>query len=211
MQYSDTAAYIQQAIHLSRKDHLSRRDFHAHAARAAAPGQPDGPLTVSGYVIKYGWAIVIIAVAANLLLYMSTPHTPAQGTCTVIQGSGVECAYIMLSANSTGGTTKAYVYLLNQETYYIGAVSAYAQLGASNTSTVSCYPAAVKPSAAINCVIPIPGTYKPGGTVTGKVYVMFSACGQLKNYSAPGGSCAGAPSHTVYASFSTPVNGVQHP
>ncbi len=165
------------------------------------------------YLIVYGWLIVLLSLVFTLLLYFaSAPQNVAPNSCSLIQAAAkVACEDIVISANAVSHNTVATLYLFNAEPYAVANVMALMAIGGSNTTPSSCYPALVRQGAPINCVIQVPGSYKDSQYVAGAIYVRFSACGLLRNYSISSPTCTNAPTATSVGAFQAHVQGTPAP
>ena len=150
------------------------------------------------YLIIYGAAILIVAVAMVLLYYLTSPTTSVPNSCQFASGSPT-CIDAIIGTNSVTSNTAVVLFLSNSGTYPVTSPNAIVQIGASNSSRYGtvCEPNYVKPGGAILCVVNL--TQKTGlnQLVTGKIYLASNYC-----ISSTSRACTNAQREIYVGSFS---------
>ncbi|MDE1856813.1 MAG: hypothetical protein KGH98_01875 [Candidatus Micrarchaeota archaeon] len=151
------------------------------------------------YLVTYGWALVIIAVAAVLLYaYINSPGQVTSSSCNFVQGA--YCNDMVLGTNITTHQTVVAFYLTNIQQYPIESPTIYANVNGTNSTGNACKPNFVLAGGSIICILNLPVTTTLGALVSGNVYLKAKYCG-LVNIPNSAASCAAAPYQTFLGSF----------
>ncbi|MDE1856895.1 MAG: hypothetical protein KGH98_02300 [Candidatus Micrarchaeota archaeon] len=151
------------------------------------------------YLVTYGWALVIIAVAAVLLYaYINSPGQVTSSSCNFVQGA--YCNDMVLGTNITTHQTVVAFYLTNIQEYPIESPTIYSNVNGTNSTGNACKPNFVLAGGSIICILNLPITTTLGALVSGNVYLKAKYCG-LVNIPNSAASCAAAPYQTFLGSF----------
>ena len=135
------------------------------------------------YLVTYGWAILIILVAASFLyFYVLQPTLIAPGQCSfTVQ---IACKDLALSSNTAAGTANIIVLLGNAEDYPIANPMLFVSINGTNTSKVACSPGFVTPGGDMLCQIQLAKKLSINSLLAGKLYLNATNCGFAANYTA---------------------------
>lgn len=152
------------------------------------------------YLITYGWALLIIAVAIGAIAYFVTvPSSIVTNTCTF--SSTLICSDVSFGTNTTSGNTYLTVYIQNNGEYAIQNPIMIVNIAGANSSVGQCNAYLLSPGVTANCQTVLNlSNVKLGQLETGTIYVEGGNCGVLANYISTG-ICTGAPNMTVVGTF----------
>ncbi|MCL4387952.1 hypothetical protein M1567_02250, partial [Candidatus Marsarchaeota archaeon] len=102
------------------------------------------------YLITYGWAILIIAVAISLLyLYIAVPKVIVPSTCNFV--TGAVCQDMIFGTNTTTHATVIGFFITNPRKYPIYGPEIYASVNGRNTTAAQCKPSFVLAGGSVIC------------------------------------------------------------
>jgi len=129
------------------------------------------------YLITYGWAILIIAIAATLLFfYVSAPRVLPPSTCSFV--TGAYCNSMVFGTNSVTHNTIVAFFITNTKSVPIEDPTLVININKANSTSYVCSPKYVSPGGSIICQT----SYLPGITSTygqlylGSIYLSAQTC-----------------------------------
>ncbi|MDE1846070.1 MAG: hypothetical protein KGH53_02210 [Candidatus Micrarchaeota archaeon] len=147
------------------------------------------------YLLTYGWAFLIIAIAAaSLYLFVFAPSTLTASTCTFT--SGVYCQDLVLGSSST--LSKMAMLLTNSNPYPILNPKMTLNLTGVAPILGTCIPNFILPGGAIICNATIIPAISQSALASGRFILSYTPC--------PGGNviqCQSNPKQSYTGSFNT--------
>ncbi|MEM0202310.1 MAG: hypothetical protein QXR73_03980, partial [Candidatus Micrarchaeaceae archaeon] len=162
------------------------------------------------YLITYGWAILLVAVAVSLLyLYVAVPKAIVPSTCNFV--TGVVCQDMILGTNTTTHATEIGLFLINPQQYPIYNPKIYATINGKNTSAIACKPSFILAGGSVICVLPAANVSSSFNQFfSGNLYLNVSYCG-LAPKPASLSSCATVPKETYKGTYSAHAQPLVYP
>jgi hypothetical protein len=155
------------------------------------------------YLVTYGWAILIIAIAVGVLVFFVVlPSFAAPPVCNV--SAPLVCQDLLVSANPTN--TVITVNIINNQQLALDNPILFANINGTNTSAAACLPAYMPSGQFSVCRLTINLPSKQNQAYSGSLYFKVNNCALLPNFSITG-NCIGAPVQTISGSFDTKVGG----
>ena len=150
------------------------------------------------YMVAYGTAILILAIALVLLYNFIPLATNSIGNACLLPG-GPNCIEAILGTNTLTSNTVVGLYLSNAQNYPITSPNAIIQVAGINSSRygTSCQPNYVKPGGTILCTVNLPQKTVLNQLLIGKIYITANYCGTTTAK-----TCTGAQRET-YAGYFT--------
>ncbi len=143
------------------------------------------------YLSVYGWALLIMAaVLAFVLIYVSLPQSIAPSRCTI--SLGFDCNAVVFGTNTTTNNITIAMAITNRLPQPMESPNLTITYNGVNY-TGSCSPAYLPPGASSICEFKIPQKARLGEYVSSPIYITAKNCGLAVN-----SSCASAPKE-VYA------------
>ena len=172
--------------------HQRKRMLHKRKAQSAME-----------YLVTYGWAILIIAIAVGVLVFFVVlPSFAAPPVCNV--SAPLVCQDLLVSANPTN--TVITVNIINNQQLALDNPILFANINGTNTSAAACLPAYMPSGQFSVCRLTINLPSKQNQAYSGSLYFKVNNCALLPNFSITG-NCIGAPVQTISGSFDTKVGG----
>ncbi len=138
------------------------------------------------YLSIYGWALLIIAaVLAFVLIYVSLPQSIAPSHCAI--SLGFDCNAVVFGTNVTTQNITIAMAITNRLSQPIESPNLTITYDGTNY-TGSCSPAYLPPGASSVCEFKIPQKARLGDYVSSPIYITAKNCGLAVN-----SSCASAP------------------
>jgi hypothetical protein len=127
------------------------------------------------FLVTYGWAVLIIAVAISVVyIYFSFPQNAAPPTCSFTDG--VMCNDFILGSNLSTHATQIEMFIVNSQPYPIKYPEIYAGVSNLNSTIYSCYPNFVLPGGSILCNAKLPVNTSLGQFISGTLYFNATSC-----------------------------------
>jgi hypothetical protein len=150
------------------------------------------------YMVTYGWALLIVAIAfAMLLAYVTLPSRATPNECSFTT-STVTCVDFVLGSSS-GRTTTMAINMTNSQQYPILNPELVVEVNGKNSSLTTCSPSYVAPQKEIYCDVTLPINTSQGTLLSGSLYLNITNCALSANYISSGlqTDCTGAASQTI--------------
>ena len=156
------------------------------------------------YIIIWGSALVIVAIAIVLLYkFIPSATSPVPILCNFVE-SGITCQDILAILNPVTANTVMVIEVINSGTSPISGLSTYV-LSANQVKSqaAQCIPNYIVAGGTAICEINFPINAQPNELLTGKIYASFSSCALTTAKEQPG-TCTGL-EQTYLAAFTVPV------
>lgn len=153
------------------------------------------------YMVTYGWALLIIAIAfAMLLAFVTLPSRATPNECSFT--STVTCVDFILGSSS-GRTTTMTINMTNSQQYPLLDPELVVEVNGKNSSLTTCTPTYVQPQKEIYCSVTLPINTSQGTLLSGNLYLNITNCALSSNYISSGlqTDCTGAAEQTIIGHY----------
>ncbi|MDE1869255.1 MAG: hypothetical protein KGH60_04825 [Candidatus Micrarchaeota archaeon] len=132
------------------------------------------------YLVTYGWAVLLLAVAALLLyLYVLVPQSVVPSSCTFTSGAYCNDIVVGTGANHV---TKLAIFLTNTQLYPLANPALIVGVNNANTTTYPCSPNFVLAGGSVVCMVTLPVQTSLSQFLAGSLYLTGTYCGLSQNY-----------------------------